>query len=362
MKVYFNGRFFTQNITGVQRYALEIIRAIDDLLDQNIDHNNEYIILLPSSATCCLPLKRIKIREIGIGGGHFWEQMQLPLYAQDGFLLNFCNCAPIFKKNQIVTLHDAAVNAYPQSFSWSFRTWYGVMFRILGNRLHTIFTDSYFSKRELNHYFDIDMEKLRVLYCGIDHVAVNQKACDDGIQQRFSLPKKGYIFSVGSRNPSKNFSLILRVAELLPHMVFVVAGGGNHTVFSTEKLTVPENVKFLGYVTDEELFLLYANATCFLFPSLYEGFGMPPLEAMVCGCPVVASSCASIPEICEDGALYCDPHNPEEWKAAIESLSYDACMRKNLLEKASKVIEKYHWQISAKKVLETIACISGTHF
>lgn len=138
MKYYINGRFLTQRITGVQRYAREMTLALDQLLQERTLDQNEYTILAPKNVIETLSCKRIQFKACGHLTGHLWEQIELPYYAKDGYLLNFCNCAPLIKKNQAVTIHDAAIAAFPSAYSWKFRLWYRIMYTVLGKRLNTI--------------------------------------------------------------------------------------------------------------------------------------------------------------------------------------------------------------------------------
>jgi len=351
LKIYLNGRFLTQRITGVQRYAIEMVKAWDQIYLTN-GTAEQYILLIPPDTEHALHLNTIEIKQVGHLHGHLWEQLELPFYARDGFLINLCNCAPILKKNQTVTIHDAAVFACPDGFSFLFRLWYRVMFSCLSACLPMFFTVSEFSKKELNSYLGISLDRIHVTYNGLEHI---KKNISKDVFQQIGLEDGRYILAVGSVNPNKNFSLILRVAEHMPEYHFVIAGGGNGTVFQQQTMDVPDNVKFLGYVTDEELFVLYAHASCFLFPSLYEGFGIPPLEAMTFGCSVVASNSASMPEICGDAAIYCDPDSPEEWGRAIRSLLKENSEVRDLLKKNVDVVtSQYSWAVSAKRMLEII--------
>ena len=171
MKIYINGRFLTQRITGVQRYALEITRALDSLIsdDKNLQ-KHEYIVIAPKNVLYSMKLQNILVVQKGVLKGHLWEQLELPIYSRDGFLMNFCNCAPLLKRNQTVAIYDAAVSAMPQSFSWLFRTWYRIMFFCLGKTARQIFTCSEFSKKELHRHFSIPLNKTHVIYPGIEHI------------------------------------------------------------------------------------------------------------------------------------------------------------------------------------------------
>lgn len=351
MKIYLNGRFLTQRVTGVQRYAFEMVKVLDQICSTTVN-NEKYILLTPSNTEHNLHLKSIEVKQVGHLHGHLWEQIELPFYTRDGFLINFCNCAPILKKNQTVTIHDAAVFACPDGFSFLFRLWYRIMFFCLSSRLQMFFTVSEFSKKELHSYLRIPLDNIYITYNGLEHIKRDIREDDF---QRLRLKSRGYILAVGSINPNKNFSLILKIAEHMPELHFVIAGGGNKAVFQEQKLNVPDNVIFLGYVTDEELFALYAHATCFLFPSFYEGFGIPPLEAMMYACPVIVSNCASMPEVCGDAALYCAPYSLEEWVQAIRQLlKGDDDLRDALVKSANVVITRYSWEISAKKMMKII--------
>ena len=287
-KIYINGRFLTQNITGVQRYAIEIVKALDKYLNDNrLNGEYKFEIVCPKNIKQELVLRNINIKQIGKLKGHLWEQIELPLYVKDKFLFNFCNCAPLIKKNQMLVIHDAAVSAMPNSYSFLFKVWYKFMFYILGQRLNKIFTVSNFSKRELNKYFSIDLNKIEVVYSAYDHI-INIKP-DESIFQKINIKKKNYVLAVSSLNPSKNFKLILETAKSMPEVNFIIAGGSNSNVFKAQGFKITKNMKFIGYVTDEELVALYKYASCFVYPSLYEGFGLPPLEAIYNNCEVIVS-------------------------------------------------------------------------
>lgn len=346
VKIYINGRFLTQSITGVQRYALEMSKAIDDIINNDAYlQNNEYVMITPQNTLYLPNFKHIRIIRKGVLHGHAWEQLELPLYTLDGFLINFCGCAPLLKFNQTVTIHDAAVSAMPNSFSWAFRTWYKLMFIWLGRSLKQIFTVSEFSKKELHKYYGIPLNKLHVTYNGIDHI--QQIQVDEGIIYREGLKDKKYILAVSSMNPSKNFPLILDVARLMPDTEFIIAGGSNAKVFKSAGLDVPHNAKFIGYVSDEELMALYRHASVFVYPSLYEGFGIPPLEAMMCGCPVVVSDIEVFREVYGDAVEFCNLGKVEPWMLAIKC----TLNRRKCCKCKNKLLNKYKWKLQCNKMI-----------
>lgn len=347
-KIYINGRFLTQNITGVQRYAIEIVKALDKYLnDNNLNDEYKFEIVCPKNIKQKLNLKNIEIKKIGKLKGHLWEQIELPLYVKNKFLFNFCNCAPLIKKNQIVTIHDVAVCAVPYAYSRSFRIWYKFMYKILTSRLKKIFTVSEFSKKELNKYFNIPLERIEVTYNGIDHMK-NIKP-DENIFSKFSIEKNNYVLAVSSLNPSKNFKLILETAKILPEINFVIAGGNNSNVFKKQGLEISSNVKFIGYVNDEELVALYKYACCFVYPSIYEGFGIPPLEAIYFNCFVILSDIEVFKEIYGDNVLYCELNNVNVFKEKILKLYND----KNIINN-KQFLKKYKWDNILNSILKVM--------
>lgn len=347
-RIYINGRFLSQKITGVQRYAEEITKSLDNLLNEKKEY--EYIILVPKNVIRNLSLKNIKIKEVGYLKGHLWEQIELPFYSKNGILLNFCGCAPIIKKNQMITIHDAAVCVMPKSFSFLFRNWYKLMFYIVGKRVKKVFTVSEFSKKEINKYFDIPLDKIEITYNGIEHMKTIKP--DKKIFTKFNIVENNYVLAVSSLNPSKNFKLILEAAKISPKINFIIAGGTNSDVFKEQGLEITSNVKFIGYVNDEELITLYKYASCFVYPSIYEGFGIPPIEAMFCGCPVIVSSIDVLIEICGKGALYCDVKDADNLINKIQQIYNNIINVDGLIEEGKKNIKKYKWDNSARKIIK----------
>lgn len=344
-KIYINGRFLTQNITGVQRYAIEIVKALDKYLNDNkLNDKYKFEIVCPKNIKQNLNLKNIEIKKIGNLKGQLWEQIELPLYVKNRFLFNFCNCAPLIKKNQIVTIHDAAVCDVPYAYSKIFRIWYKFMYRVLTSRVKKIFTVSEFSKKRLNNHFNIPLERVEVTYNGIDHMK-NIKP-DEKIFSEFDIEKNNYVLAVSSLNPSKNFKLILETAKILPAINFVIAGGTNSAVFKEQGLEITSNVKFIGYVNDEELVALYKYASCFVYPSIYEGFGIPPLEAMYFNCPVILSNIEVFKEI------YGNKVNFFELNNNISLINLLKDINKLLIDKNSIYI--YKWERTLKKIIENL--------
>jgi glycosyltransferase involved in cell wall biosynthesis len=351
----FNGRFLTQPVTGVQRYAIEVLKKFDELISEKIDQNKySFNIICPNvDLISNIQFKHIQVKKVGNCKGHIWEQTVLPLVTRKNLLVNLCNTGPIFHKNQIVTIHDAAVFVYPENYSKLFRYYYTSLLPLIGKKSRAIITVSNFSKSELKKFCHLHPDKIKVIYLGKEHILDINESKD--ILKKFGIVDEKYILSVGSLAPNKNFAAVIKAIQLLDKFSykFVIAGGTNPKIFNNS-LKLPNNVIQLGYVTDSELKALYQNATCFVFASLYEGFGLTPLEAMTCGCPVICSNAASLPEIYCDTVLYCDPHDPEDISQKINLLMSDRNLHKSLQQKGLEKSKEFSWKKCAEQIWNTI--------
>lgn len=350
MKIFINGRFLTQDLTGVQRFAFETLTALDKL---NLPWPMT-LLVPPGTDASSLHLSRVKAREVGSRQGHAWEQLDLPAACKGGLLLNLCNTAPLFKRKQIVTIHDAAVHAVPQAYSRSFRAAYKTLLPLIGKQARRVLTVSQFSAGQLQQYFGVNPAKIRVLKEGGEHVLTIP--ADNAILQNHNLSQRPYLLAVSSLSPNKNFGAVIEAIRLMdkPDFDFVIAGGANPAVFNQGLGALPPFVKYVGRVTDAELRALYEHAALFVYPSLYEGFGLPPLEAMNCGCPVLVSKVASLPEVCGDAAIYCDPHSPADIAQHIARIMADAALQAQLRAAGPQQAMRFGWPLAAQQIVDVI--------
>lgn len=346
--IYINGKFLSQRMSGVQRCAAEVVKALDVMAPAL---PCEFTLLTPRLLIGSLKLEHIAVRPCGWLGGTLWEQLELPFYARGGCLMNLCNCAPLLKSRQAVILHDASFMAVPEAYGAGYRLWHRLMSWALGRKLPVIFTDSEFSRGELERYLQIPPEKVSVVYLGSDHM--QHFVPDERILAELGLEKGSYVLAVSSQSLHKNFKLVLQAAKRLPDRKFVIVGQSNPAVFRTaELLEKPANVFYTGYADDCRLAALYKHAACFVYPSLYEGFGLPPLEAMSYGTPVIASEAASLPEVLGEAALYINPHEADELAGAIDKLLSAAGLRERLAAKGREQCRKYSWRKTAEEIVE----------
>lgn len=339
-----NGRFLTQPVTGVQRYARELIKALDALLIEGALPGLRLEIVAPRGVSETLGLTSIPVRQGGTLRGHAWEQVELPSLTGGRVLLSLCNTGPAAVRRQVVTIHDAAVFARPRAYSLAFRVWYRTLLRHLARSALGVITPSAFSRRALSRYCGVDEHRLEIVPHGHEHVLTFPS--DQAVIERHGLGTRPFVLAVASMTANKNIATIAAAkAHVGEDIDVVVAGGRNAKVFAAH--SVPPTVRCLGYVTEGELRALYEKALCLVHPSWHEGFGFPPLEAMACGCPVIASRAGALQEVCGDAALYCKPDDGEELAARIREVVDDASLRLRLREAGHRQAAGFTWRASA---------------
>lgn len=347
-----NGRFLTQPMAGVQRWAIQVSHAIDELIDSGeyaaLKGNIE--ILAPASARD-LPLRNIPIRRSGVGTGYFWEQIELPLHARGQFLINCCSVGPVVKRDQVVVVHDATPRARPENFAPRFRLVYNLLIPRLIRHSRGCLTVSEFSRSEIGKWYGVDVSHMRVSYVGADHIL--RVAPDYSIIERLGLKDRKYFFGVGM-SVNKNGASVAEALRRsgLTDTLLVVTGQAYAWVTAKAGHTAPEGVLHAGYVTDAELRALYEHALAMVSPSHYEGFGLPPVEAMLCGCPAIVSNSSAMPEICGDGALQCSPDDIDELVRLMRLVHDDSARRSALSAAARARAERYTWRSVAICLLD----------
>ncbi|KGX71559.1 glycosyl transferase family 1 [Burkholderia pseudomallei] len=356
--VAINGKFTSQRLTGVQRVAHEFTSALARLLP---GERNPTLVVPRDHASDTLP-PTVARRVVPRLRGALWEQLALPFATRGQTLVSLCNIGPLFKRNQVVMIHDVAVLDFPQGYSLKFRLWYRFAFWMLKRRARHILTVSRFSKERIVARLGVAPTDVSTIVSGVDHFGRIEG--DPSVLDRLGLAYDGYVLIVGSLAPGKNLArtleAIARLERMRPELRFVIAGGSNVRIFGASALgerASAGNVTWAGYVSDGELKALYENAGCFVFPSLYEGFGLPPLEAMYCGCPVIVSREASLPEACGDAALYCDAHDAIDIAATIAQLMGDAELRRELREKGRARASRYRWDAAAKQLIGVLRAL-----
>jgi len=302
--IYINGRFLSQAVTGVQRFAIEICKV---LIQSN---PTKYKLLVPENVIDNELTKSFQAYTIKGSSGHKWEQINLVKFLKskgNPLLLNLCNTAPLAYNNSVITIHDLAFLHYPKWFSLQFQMFYKFLIPRIASKSKQIFTVSQFAKDDLlNAYKGLNPEKVEVVYNGVSRVFQTKKFT--------TTYNKPYFLALGGLNPRKNLLKTLEAFQRLDSDKFdlriVVRSDENFN-----QIKIHENSKqslhFHEDIRDQELIDLYSNAAALVYPSLYEGFGIPPLEAINCNCPVIISDIPLFKELYGGYALFVDPNNSD---------------------------------------------------
>ncbi len=339
LPVTVNGRYAGKRLTGVQRYATELVRRLDGR---------------------CRVLRTTASEGVR---GHGWEQAVLPLRCRGTLLWSPCNTGPLGVRRQVVTVHDATFADTPECFSRPFAAWYRFLIPRLARRVRRVMTVSQFSRRRLAELTGLAEADIDVVYNGVDARFTPPTA--DAVaaaRRRYGLPGP-YVLTLGSTEPRKNLSTLLRawprVAGRRPDLTLAVAGGGNRIFAGTGiDPAALAGVRLLGYVDDDHLPALYGGCEAFAFPSVYEGFGLPPLEAMACGAAVVCSDATALPEVVGDAAVLVDPRDADAMADAIVRVTDDLALRADLAVRGRARAARFGWDASAEQawaVLERAA-------
>jgi glycosyltransferase involved in cell wall biosynthesis len=334
-----NARFYAHRPTGMQRYAMEVASRFNDLADT----------VKPAT-----PLTGMK--------GHFWEQVFLPPAARGRVLWSPNNTGPVATYRQVCTFHDLIPLDNPEWFSPRFSAWYGWLMPRLARHVAHLIAVSEFTKQRIVELFGVRPGKVTVIPNGVDRrFSVRPAEEVAATRKQLGLPEGNYLLFVGSLEPRKNLGRLLlaweRAQSQLPDDTWLVVAGakGRSQVFSQVSLQqLPPRVHMTGYVSDEGLPALYSGALAVVYPSLYEGFGLPPLEAMACGTPVITSNTTSLPEVTGDAAVLVDPLDPDQIASAIARVVADSALRAELSRRGTARAADYSWDSAASATLQVL--------
>lgn len=343
MKYAINGRFYSQKLTGVQRYAREIVRELDALpIADNV------CILIADDAVDLPEFQRMKVVRLGEKANQTWLQLAAPFYCMANHLIsvNLCGAGPMLSPG-IVVAHDVGFFRHPDFVSRAFYLWGKCQMHNTMLRAKSVITVSNFSKKEINDIFKAGRKEIEVVPCAWQHILRVKE--DAAVLDKNELREKGYYFAMSSVTKNKNMDWIYRTARLNPASRFVIAGGFDEKVFGAGGLSEMENVLFLGRISDGEAVALMKNCRGFLFPTFYEGFGIPPLEAMACGASIAVSDTEVMHEVYGDAAHYIDPACPCK---DIDGLFSEECASPDM------VLAKYDWARSARMLAQAMKDVS----
>lgn len=294
-----------------------------------------------------------------------WNYIPIPyslFFRKKADVTVFFNYAvpPKVSGKTVVFVHDMAYRVYPETVRKKTRRFLELVLQKSCDRADRIVTISEFSKQEILKYLKVSEEKISVVTLGVDRKRFHTHYPADQIrmvQSKYGL-KGEYLLYIGTIEPRKNLKRLIEAYASLPletpMLVFAGKKGWMYReIFQTvETLGIGERVKFLGYVADREIPLLLSGAKCFLFPSLYEGFGLPPLEAMASGVPVVASNGSAIPEVVGDAAVLVEATKVESISHGILRVLKEKGLRERMIEKGIQRAKTFRWEKTARELLE----------
>lgn len=345
-----NSRFLSQKLTGVQRYAIELCKRLKSIYADDI------IFVCPSGILHKEIANELGAKVIGTHTGHIWEQWDLPRFLRNNgspLLVNLSNTAPVLYRNKVTTIHDITYVRYPHTYSNSFVLVYRALIPLVIKTSKHIFTVSEFSKKEISDFYHVKEEKLSVVYNAASDMF---RKYEDN-----TLAEITYFMAVSSVKENKNFIRILeafkRFSTYNKDAKLFIIGDIKSKKFKTVDVSNyidNKHVKILGRVSDEDLIKYYSNAKAFVFPSLYEGFGIPPLEAQACGCPAICAKSSCLPEVFGDSVLYCNPLDVNSIFQDMKMLVENDSLRESLIEKGYDNVSRYSWDKSARQMSEIL--------
>lgn len=345
--IVLNGRFLSQRISGVQRIAMEmsvrLARRIPDLK-----------VLVPPG-----PLEQKELADslptlsVGSFHSHLWEQVSLPAaLARMGkpLLLNLTGMSPILYRNKILWVPDASYFDHPEWFSFAYRNYYRTFIPLAARRARQVVTISEFSAERLRNHLRLS-RGTEVIYCGVDQNIAPNKS-----EKNSARPgPKQMVFALGSLDPRKNQSILPEVLKFLDKGISMrVTGAAPAHLKSRSFEGAEDRLHYTGYVSQGQLEEYFVEATVFIAPSLYEGFDLPPLEAMARGIPVVASDIPVHREVLGEAALYAHPQDAYAFATQINRVMGSPELQARMIREGQKRANVFDWDRSADRLIELI--------
>jgi glycosyltransferase involved in cell wall biosynthesis len=370
--------------SGVSEYTFNLIKEI-----LRLDNHNEYRLFYNSFGDC-LNIPEFREKNVKLVKYNYpnkilnylffkffnYPKIDKELEADVFFMphINFIGMSnnppqpPLVRRGvkSLITIHDLSFLKYPEFFSWRKNFWHKMInVKKLIKRFDTIIAVSENTKRDIVKLCGVDENKVKVIYPGLGNEFINTETANDKLSQvknKYNLPDK-YILYLGTIEPRKNVDGIIKAynklrttySEMQDYKLVIAGGKGwksDNIYKEWEKSEFKNDIKFLGYIEDKDKIYLYKLASVFIYPSFYEGFGFPPLEAMASGVPVICSYAASLPEVVDGSALMVNPYNINDMTRALKEILTDENLKNRLIKQGLEQVKKFSWENTAKKYLE----------
>lgn len=333
-----------KEIFGIQRYAYELLQKLDAL-----NFSLRICVLIPENGENYLPFDSIKIVKYGKNKGAIWRQIDFPVFVKKAKAIgvDLTLGIPVFGR-YVIAIHDCIIEEFPEDFcglkAKLKRLWYMIRVRMSVQKSLKIITVSNYSRNKIVEHYGIRDDKIVVIPNAWQHM--EKVIPDNSILDELNVERGNYYFTLGSVLPHKNIKWIISAAEQNKNEMFVVTGSSK---FYEDFKQETSNVLFTGYISDEKIKALMMSCKQFLFPSLSEGFGIPPLEALSCGADISISNASCLPEIYSDSATY---FNPTDYSIDINQLIGETSETNK-----QRVLDKYSWEKSAMLLIRLLESV-----
>jgi len=365
MKIVFNGLQFTKYNSGIGKMMKELFSLVA------IENKYNSALILPKDSQESIEnVETIKIPYKNSQGfkRNFYQTFVMgKKFCENSILIVTDSKVPLRMPNSAIVLPiitDLAVYEMPEVYKFSRVLLWKMQYRYLLKHTDKFIAVSEYTKNDINRFLGVPKDNIEVVYCSVDEKInkVNDEKTLLNVKEKYNLPEKYFLF-IGNLNPRKNLVRLYKAFKdvklrlNIPHKLVIAGEHGWKYKKVLNVLKKDEDVVFTGYIDEEDKSTLYTMADIFIFPSLYEGFGIPILEAQKCGVPVITSNVSAMPEVAGNGALTVNPYDVNDIAKAIEKIVSDEGLKKKLIKEGNKNIERFSWQESANKINKIIESI-----
>lgn len=364
MKILIAAWHLKDSNVGIGRYCRALIEALG-----RVDCENDYVILVPEEV-CIFPAAsniQFRVLHFPLFKRRFWE-LVVPLITGTYDLVHFpYDAGIVWRRGKVVmTVHDVKPLIFPELRSR--KNLYNIIHDVvLGNKWSKVdhmVTVSECSRRDIARYLGFPLDKISVIHQGVSPQLFHPL---DKNGSQVNLSGRPYVLSVAGNDPTKNLLTLIEAFSRLPSKLrqaydLVLAGDlrkRQDLRQQVDRVGLEKQTQFLGSISDRKLLELYQQAALFVFPSRYEGFGLPVLEAMACGCPVISSNASSLPEVAGDAALFVEPLDIQGFSEAIEQLLTDQTLRESYIAKGLSRVQGFSWDRTAQETVEIYRKVLG---